>query len=102
MARGFKAKSDTDLEVARHLDRAAKSVRDALDTVRGGPERGYMPRRVERELRGIEAAMRQVRSVGATDPNDLDAMPEDRLADLRRQERAERRTRKEATEVTDG
>jgi hypothetical protein len=89
------------MRVAGHLARASRAVQDALDTVHNGSEQGFRPRRVERELHGIIGAMRHIASVGPTHGEDTDSMPEDDIAELRRQERAERRAR-ETSEVTDG
>jgi hypothetical protein len=89
------------VRVAEHLARATRAVQDAMDAVRSGSERGFRPRRVERELQGILGAMRHIASVGPTDGGDIDLMPEDDIAEMRRKERAERRAL-ETREVADG
>jgi hypothetical protein len=90
------------VEVVRHLQAASRSVRDALDAVQGGSEMGFRPRRVERELLGIIGALRHVGSVGPIHGGDIDLMPEDDIAEMRRKEREDRRVRRETREVTDG
>lgn len=102
MARG--RTNDTDREVEQHLQSARRSVRSAMDAIRGSAERGFRVRRAERDLLELEDRMRNVGSVVNPYGSDLDLAPEESRADILRQRREERREakRKEAPGVTDG
>ena len=92
--------NETDEKIEGHLRDARRSIRAALETLQEDRNKSYRSRRTARDLRSLEDHTYRISSVGSGS-SDPDLMAEDQRAEIRRQERAERRAAKKA-EVNNG
>ena len=98
MARG--RTSETDEKIEMHLRDARRSIRAALETLQEDRNKSFRSRRAARDLRALEDHTYRISSIGGGS-SDPDLMAEEQRAEIRRQERAERRAAKKA-EVNNG